>query len=481
MITTAANTTFLFLCGILIACCVRYARQGETGAATWIEKVMRASSRSRLLCGTLIVAGAAGLGGRMVVGYIGPGDLFQDFVGAKEFAAGRSMNPTTKMGERVVYWLRQDPIELPGVDRWPALRRLQESSINSGARQLAVQAHPPFHILLIAPIVKLCGTIERTYLVMTAINLASYAVALMLLWRSAPANFRAIVPGFFLCILAADWQPFLANVRQGQVGLVVALLVVAGWYSIVRERPFAGGILIGFAALIKMFPALLLCWLLLRNRRAFVAAAGTIFSAAVLLYRIIGWGGFIDYMHAAKTVEEIFGRVRINYSLTSVLSYMVAGPSGQTVWVSAAVLMAAAALLGYSIMLMRRRPVPSSTEAALEFGSFVVLSCLLSPTCEAFYYPVLLLPIAALSHTTRPTAVLRSSMGLLMILCCFSFPDQVPVRFTGFLQPILGHRISWLLGSFPTFAMLALWYWMMHAQTEGILPFQDRCQPCESL
>jgi hypothetical protein len=63
-------------------------------------------------------------------------------------------------------------------------------------------------------------------------------------------------------------------------------------------------------------------------------------------------------------------------------------------------------------------------------------------------------------HTIRPEAFLRSTIGLLAILLCFSFPDQVVLRSTEFLKPILGDRISWLLCSFPTLALLALWYWM---------------------
>jgi Glycosyltransferase family 87 len=444
---------------LLIGSIVRYVRQGEEGAVTWIQTIIQWSARSRILCCALIVTGAIGMGSRMLVGYLGSWDLFQDFIGAKEFAAGRSMNPPN-MTERVDYWLQQDPLKLQVLDRWPALRKLQDSSIDNGARQVVVQAHPPFHVLLVAVIVMLCGTIQRTYLMMTAVTLACYAGTLTMLWRSVPAGFRTAVPAFLLCILAADWQPFIANLRQGQVGVVVALLVTAGWYSILRGRSVAGGVLIGLAALIKMYPALLLVWLLLRNRRAFLAAISTMSAAALFLYFSIGWSGFIDYTKAAKTVVEIFGRSRINYSLPSVVSYVVAGPVQQSMWASAVVVVTGAALLGYSILLVVRRSMPSPTEAALEFGIFVVLACLLSPTCEAFYYPILLLPMLTLLHTIRPEALLRSSIVLLAILCCLSFPDQVVWRSTELLKPMLGDRISWLLCSFPTAAMVALWYWM---------------------
>lgn len=375
----------------------------------------------------------------ILVGYLGPGDIFQDFVGAKELAAGRSMNPTANMRERVAYWLDREPLDSAGLPDWPALGSLRASSLDSGARQLVVQAHPPFHIFLLAPLVKLCRSIQRTYLAVTLVNIAAYVLLLLLLWRST--NLPAVVPAgavALLCLLALDWQPFLANLRQGQIGVVVALLVIGGWHCLSHDRPWPAGILIGLAALIKMFPALLIVWLLLRNRRAFVAALGTVSVAVLLLYLTRGPGAFIDYFHAAQAVEANFGRARNNSSLSSIISYVTGSP---------AAIFGDALLFGYAVFLMLRKRTP-----VLEFSSFVVLSCLLSPTSEAFYFPILLLPLATVASEIRPTAMLA-------ILICFSFPDQVVWRSTELLTPVLGDRLAWLLCSFPTFAMLALWYW----------------------
>src|SRR5579862_9075535 len=109
MATTYTNTTCLFLFAILIACLVRYAKHRERDAAGWLGNLIRGCSRSRLLCAVLLVGGAAGISSHVLVGYLGPGDVFQEFLGAKEFAAGRSMNPTVTMKERVEYWLQQEP------------------------------------------------------------------------------------------------------------------------------------------------------------------------------------------------------------------------------------------------------------------------------------------------------------------------------------------------------------------------------------
>jgi len=464
MATTYTNTTCLVLCALLIACLARHANHRERDAAGWLTNLVRWCSRSRLLCAVLLAGGAVGISSHVLVGYLGPGDLFQDFVGAKEFAAGRSINPTATMKDRVEYWLRQEPLVLPAALDWPVLRKLQVDSVNSGARQLVVQAHPPFHILLVFPIVELCKTIQRTYLVMTSINLASYAALLFLLWRSMPAAVHSAGAGVLLCILALDWQPLLANLRQGQIGIVVALLVVGGWYSLSRDRPGTAGVLIGLAALIKMFPGLLILWLLARSRRAFLAALATICGAVLLVYLLAGPSAFLDFVSAARTIGKEFGRSRFNYSLSAVLSYAIAGSSDRSLWATAVVLLAVAALACYSAFFVLRKARPSKWDLQLEFSTLIVLACLVSPTCEAFYYPILLLPMVTLAGTVQPGNLWRACLGLSAVLLCLSVPDQVIWRPTQYLTPLLGDRLAWVLCSFPTFAILGMWYWTVRQQ-----------------
>lgn len=457
MFTTISNTTLLFLCVSIVVCLVRYWRCGEKGASVWTRDVIGRVASSKLVIGLLVLGGVVGALSHILVGYLGPGDIFQDFVGAKEFLAGRSMNPTADMRARVAYWLDREPWQPSDLARWPALERFRASSIDNGARQIEVQAHPPFHVLLVTPLVTLCGSAENTFVAMTLVNMVCYGLLLLLVWRST--GLAGVVPAgasTILVLLALDWQPFVANLRQGQIGIVVALLITAGWYLLSRDRSWSAGVLIGAAALIKMFPALLLFWLALRNRRAFAAACATGLIGFGVVYLARGPGAFVDYVHAAAAVERYFGRARINYSLSSVVSYVAAGGQAESVWASVAAYSALGLLFGYSVLLTLRNRRPSEAAKALEFSSYIVLSSLLSPTAEAFYYPMFLLPIALVAARA---STLRSKIALLAILLCLSFPDQVVWGSTQLLVHVIGNRSSWLLCSYPTFAMLALWYW----------------------
>jgi len=447
LLTTFTNTTFLFLCVMILI-------QSVSGPVL-VKRLLR----SRLVLAILILGSAVSMGSRMLVGYLGPGDIFQEFLGATELAAGRSMNPANEavVHDRVVYWFGRDPLD-PGPQIWAPLRTLRTNSMSSGAAQIIVQAHPPFHVLLMAPLA-LLRSVRFMYIMMTLINFASYGLLLLMIWRLLPDGLRASTGIVLPLVLALGWQPFVANLRQGQIGIVVALLVVAGWLNL-GKRPELGGALIGVGALIKMFPALLLVWLLFRNRRAFLSSLCTIFLGALVLYLTSGWAGFVDYTQAAKTVEAVYGRSRMNYSLSAVIGHVVAGPNARSLWISAAILAVEAIILGLAVFEILRTPKASRNATALEFGGFVVLSCLLSPTCWAFYYPLLLLPLALLLGEVSTRATARSVIGLLLILCSFSFPEQVVGQLTEHIAPLIGDRPSWLLCSFPTFGMLALWLWI---------------------
>jgi hypothetical protein len=429
----------------------------EEGGGLWMRRAVGALGRSQVIKFVLIAGAAVGIGGHLLVGYLGPGDLFQDFVGAKEFAARRSMNPTTTMHDRVEYWSEQEHLQFKVLLNWPALRNLQRSSIDSGARQLVVQAHPPFLIMMMAPLVNLCNSIQRTFLAVTIINVSAYILVLMLVWRGTGLSAIAVAgTAGLLALLALDWQPFLANLRQGQVGIMVALLTTAAWY-LLRTKPLMAGSLIGLATLIKMFPALLLVWLFLRNRRAFFAAICTVIIAIIVVYLVRGPDAFVDYSRAAAVVEEEFGRARNNFSLSAIVSYVVAGPAGKSRSALVASLFVNLLVFGYTLAVTMRDRQPSQSDIDREFCCYLVLACLLSPTAEAFYYPIFLLPIVIVALGIPSRAILPRTIPLIGIVCCLSFPDQVVWRATEYIGHFVGHRIAWLICSLPTFAMLGLW------------------------
>jgi len=136
--------------------------------------------------------------------------------------------------------------------------------------------YPPTSLLLFAPLGKLSYNAAKA--VFTLLIFAALLASLLLLYRDLA------VDAVWIVLLAAS-PPVLANFDRGQIDLLVLLLLVLAWYRV--ETPIAG-LALAAAVLFKLFPLLLLLWLLAYRKTGTVLwtivflAAGT--AATLLLW-----------------------------------------------------------------------------------------------------------------------------------------------------------------------------------------------------
>lgn len=109
-------------------------------------------------------------------------------------------------------------------------------------------------------------------------NVAMIAACLKLLSKSLQVT-DEFKPRFMAIILLALFGAFWFNNLEGQVNILVLLLLCAGILFIERGKPLIGGGLIGGAAMLKVMPIVLLFVLLAQKR--FLAALGMILGLAV--------------------------------------------------------------------------------------------------------------------------------------------------------------------------------------------------------
>lgn len=145
---------------------------------------------------------------------------------------------------------------------------------------IASPAHPPTAVLVVTPFALL--DYPEAMVVWNLVSLALFVCAVGLLLRglSLRLPLLAILPALALLLIS---PPFRMQVNQGQFNLLLLALLVGGWYAVGAERPVLGGALLGSAAALKLFPALLLIHYALR-REWKVAIAGT--SMMVMLMAI---------------------------------------------------------------------------------------------------------------------------------------------------------------------------------------------------
>lgn len=92
---------------------------------------------------------------------------------------------------------------------------------------------------------------------------------LLAIWRWLPGS--ATVCG--IGVLLASFQPVLGNHTIGQANLPVLAATLWGLYHTERARSVLGGALVGIACMMKMSPALLVAWWMLRRKWSAVASA----------------------------------------------------------------------------------------------------------------------------------------------------------------------------------------------------------------
>ena len=143
--------------------------------------------------------------------------------------------------------------------------------------------HPPIMTLLALPLTIL--PIEVLVPAWLVVNVALLVVVGRKLGLSPLAS-----------LAVAAWPPAFYLLSIGQWELVVLTLAMIGWQSARGGRDWRAGALFGLAALVKLYPALLVLPFLLRGRLRVVASAALVFLGAQLAsIPLIGLHDFVRY------------------------------------------------------------------------------------------------------------------------------------------------------------------------------------------
>ena len=218
--------------------------------------------------------------------------------------------------------------------------------------------------------------------------------------------------------------PTRVCLQLGQVGILLALLIVAGYALAWRHARVSGGLL-ALASLFKLYPAFLGLYYVLRGprRAAWWAAAGVglMLGASLLVY---GPGPYASYVERllAGSHHPYGGEFNISlYGLVSRL--LVANPYGVALadWPGLA---RALALVGSAVVLAlcwRAGAVPGDELGRLlVFGAWLCGMLVVSPLNGIYNLPLLLLPLLAVVRSLElaPDRGVRAALVLATALVC---------------------------------------------------------------
>ena len=210
--------------------------------------------------------------------------------------------------------------------------------------------------------------------------LVAIAALVVLLGHSGMKRREIVVVTVALMVLpAVAWDLIMGNVNL----LLMALLVV-GWLEVRGTKAngeITAGVMIGLAAVIKVFPALLIAWLLLTGRiRGAIVSILVIAVVALATLPVVGVAGWTDYLRIATDLAR---------------------PGALDAFAIAVPVLAIAGLLA-TVWSSRDHP------AWVSFSVCILAAMLLSPTLVATYLALAVLPLILLwvySPTPWPAIV----------------------------------------------------------------------------
>ena len=139
--------------------------------------------------------------------------------------------------------------------------------------------HPPLALLVLVPFALV--SIGTAALLWDLLMLAALAGALWLIWDELRPTLDPRWMAAGLAIITI-WSPLLDTWLEAQIGPLILLLLVLAWRARRRGHPWAAGIWLAVATLLRLYPVLLFLYPLLR-REWRVAGGGIAAGAGITL------------------------------------------------------------------------------------------------------------------------------------------------------------------------------------------------------
>jgi hypothetical protein len=406
----------------------------------------------------LILSGTFNVITASYLGYEVPRDLLQDVESAKLWLQGKPAFPLNMTAD-IRETLDHEPPP-SSADRWiPGLSQIEQTSVRRLESEPWAQAHPASMTLLLALFVPWLH-VRLIQLFFGFTSLAALAGTVKLL--SKGLNFTPRLSAVLFWGLVG-WFPFWIVLRNGQVSMILTFFMTLSWYYLRQDRNVAAGISLGVATALKLFPGLVLVYLLFRRRKSLWPAALTASTLLLVSFSIVGWHNTLDYFRVVEFVQAYYRDYKANLSLLSVFSGIAPLARAAPI-LSQVCFVALLGLLLYTVTRKSRAAGPVTLD--LEYSMFMALLPVLSPVSWDHYLVVLILPVAVLIAGLRsgsPFAGTRNwTVAVLFSSLLLAVPQ--PLSAWGGRQLSLSHQI--VLFKLPVLAVFAVFavLWAMRMQ-----------------
>jgi hypothetical protein len=387
-------------------------------------------------------------------------DFFQDWASARNFLEGLPVYSNHR-------------VTIP--------RYLGKTDLNESDLFVDVNAHPPTSIFLLVPFGAL--SYRDALFCWNLLSLGMFAVSLTLVWQGLriPCSARSVFPAITVLLLCS---PLLIHIHFGQITLLILLLLSAVWATDRADRAILAGALLGTAVTVKLFPAVLFLYFIMRKRWWTVASGlGAIALITLLTASVLGIHTYVKYATVVLPSMAKYRGLWFNLSLPGYWTKLFDPPREfsfvQPIMrcpflASLSIYCTCALVLGALAWLIAR--ARTRTELDLSFGAAITAMLLVSPITWDHYLLLLLIPLA-MAWTQLPR-----SQGFRLLFTCIViafwtwpyavFDNTIPNGLAlGIAHPV--HTIT--IGSYQCYALVALFLLQIIEVSKG-LPRSSRSE-----
>jgi len=290
---------------------------------------------------------------------------------------------------------------------------------------------PPFYGMLFVPWVFQDG--ERIlffHRVLNCLLIGATAIVWLRMW-----GLRLFSLAAASVLILLNFRPMTDTLAFGQIDLALLLTLTVALWALRADRDILAGVLIALGTLFKIYPVLLLAFLVVKRR--WWGLAG--FALGMLLFNgvavaVMGWE--MHRVYLTEILPSIGGTTSWveNQTISGFLARFVASPTESEIFKNRALALLGlgiSGLIGLAGCVLVLPPARSrDTSFALQYSLFALLMVLVVPAAWMHYETLLFLPFAALlqhvadREMSLPRAVaLALSFGLIGYGNQWSFYD----------------------------------------------------------
>lgn len=308
--------------------------------------------------------------------------------------------------------------------------------------------HPPTTFIWFLPFAGIDLLEARDSLAMLVLFLVTVHVFVVMFELRVPHTFMV---GSLVVAWVFSTRWFHDHLFLGQVSELIAFAYVGAWVLLRRGREVSSGVVLGLATTLKLFPAVLVVFLLVTRRwRGFVAACLTYVGVAAVMTARFGWSSWVLFFTQQSEIAHRWIGSGRNASLQGIVHRLFDSHcDGHTFDPTVGWIAAAAAVLFLVAGLTFVVKVGSCRqEFDLSFALVSIISFFANVWVWEHYYVLMILPLGVVAERlwrdSSPSRRQRVAGGVALAVCValmtFNNPrSQDPSRVSVAMKTTWGH------------------------------------------